>query len=93
MLTFDQFTEDAVASTRRGVSCISQDVLDRITASPVGFYIWTDKTNYAKNQYKIGQSIRGLTRIGEMAQQAERIYVVDWIPSDLAESARILIKP
>jgi hypothetical protein len=86
--SWESFIDDAVESGRRGVSCLNQQVLDSINDDEVGFYIYTDKTNFARQQYKCGQSIRGLKRIGEQAQQSERLYVVDWIPSELAHTPR-----
>ena len=81
-LTWDQFTEDSVKSGRRGVYCLNTEVLNSIRQNPVGFYVYTDETNYKKNKYKCGQSIRGLDRLGEQAQQSEKLMIVDWIPSD-----------
>lgn len=87
-LNWKQFTEDSVKSGRRGVDCINTDVLKSIEQNKVGFYIYTDETNYKKNKYKCGQSIRGLYRLGEQAQQSEKLIVVDWIPSDDAHIAK-----
>ena len=81
-LTWKQFTEDSVKSGRRGVYCINSEVLDSIDQNEVGFYVYTDETNYKNNKYKCGQSIRGLSRLGEQAQQSEKLMVVDWIPSE-----------
>ena len=81
-LTWKQFTEDSVPSGRRGVYCLNSEILDSINQNEVGFYIYTDETNYKKNKYKCGQSIRGLSRLKEQAQQSEKLMVVDWIPSD-----------
>jgi len=81
-INWQQFTEDAVKSGRRGVYCINSEVLDAINENKVGFYVYTDETNYKKNKYKCGQSIRGLYRLGEQAQQSEKLMVVDWIPSN-----------
>ena len=83
-LTWQQFTEDSVKSGRRGVYCLNSEVLDSINENKVGFYIYTDETNYKKNKYKCGQSIRGLYRLGEQAQQSEKLMVVDWVPSEEA---------
>lgn len=87
-LTWQQFTENSVKSGRRGVLCINQDILNSIESNPVGFYIYTDETNYKKKKYKCGQSIRGLKRLGEQAQQSESMLVVDWIPTELGRVAK-----
>ena len=82
--TWDQFTQDAVESGRNGVLCINEDVKSDLIADPVGFYIYTDEYNYNKKQYKCGQSVRGIKRLGEQAGQSSAIIIVDWIPCTLA---------
>lgn len=74
----------AVPTSRNGLYYLNEEIAYAIKNNPVGFYIYTKKSSYNDNRYKIGQTINGLSRIKIQASADESIVIVGWIPSECA---------
>lgn len=89
-LSWDQFTSEKVYSGKPGIYYLNKQVAYFAKNYPCGFYQFTTKPAYEKNEYKCGQTTKlAVERISEQRKAAEReIYViVGWIPSKLAENS------
>jgi hypothetical protein len=72
---------------REGVYARNQKVADDLNFCKVGFYAWTNKSNYVKKIYKKGQSVDGSNRF-KPTDNHEPIVIFEWIPSELARIKR-----
>lgn len=83
--TWNQLFSQALPSSRSGLYFLNSEVATEICSNPIGFYIYTKESSYKDNRYKIGQTIKGLSRIKVQASEDESIVIVGWIPSDCAK--------
>jgi hypothetical protein len=85
--TWNSMMENAIF-IKNGVYALNQDIIDRSTVNPIGFYIYTKQSSLKNLQYKGGQTINGISRIKTQASDDESILIIAWIPSDLAKIAK-----
>jgi hypothetical protein len=96
-LSWEQFFQDAIASSKKGIFYANKEIADDIAKNPIGFYQYTKPSAYRHKEYKCGQSgVNVLDRIADQrgASEREPYLIVGYVPSDLAlkdsEDQRIL---
>jgi hypothetical protein len=82
--SWDQLIFDSIPTSRNGLYYANQEICLAIKNNPVGYYIYTKKSSYKDNRYKIGQTTKGLSRIKVQASEDEIIIIIGWIASDQA---------
>ena len=85
MFSWNQITAEAVATSRRNVLCMNQEVLDDMEEFPVGFYVWTTKEYWKSNIVKIGQTELAVRRLGQFTGICGNVLVLNWFPSNCAK--------
>jgi hypothetical protein len=90
-LIWEQFFQDAIPSSKKGIFYVNEEIADDIDKNPIGFYQYTKPSAYDKKEYKCGQSgINVLDRIADQrgASEREPYLIVGFVPSDLALNER-----
>ncbi len=73
---------------RQGVYALNQKVADDLKFSEVGFYVWTNESDYAKRIYKNGQTECVSKRFKNLTNNREPLVIFSWIPSEFAKIER-----
>jgi hypothetical protein len=73
---------------RKGVYALNQKVADDLKFSEVGFYVWTNESDYAKRIYKNGQTECVSKRFKNLTNNREPLVIFSWIPSEFAKIER-----
>ena len=83
--TWKEYTDSAVKENDRWYY-LNEEVKERAASFEKGLYIYTDEDRWARDDNKMGETVRGRVRIFEQgdASQSQPFYLVDIIPvSDL----------
>lgn len=88
-LTWDEYTTEMIPSGKPGVYYLNRMVKYFAETYPCGFYQFTIKPAYEKNEYKCGQTEKYVAdRVHQQRTASDReiFVIVGWIPSQLAKT-------
>lgn len=86
-LSWDQYFQNAISSSRKGIFYINEEIKGLIESDPIGFYQYTKCSAYKSKEFKCGQSsVNVLERISQQREASEReqYLIVGFQPSKLA---------